>query len=115
MTYTKFQLKIVIKKEKILQATVQKGNAVIRLQDAVGAILLDEDLLNKENNIERIVEIVNEQVKAEAEKDRKSRHDYVVYTLVDSEGIVRYVGRTKDYERRMKEHEQLGGKNSNII
>ena len=33
-----------------------------------------------------------------------------MYTLVDSEGIVRYVGRTKDYERRMKEHEQLGGK-----
>ncbi|MBQ7065905.1 MAG: GIY-YIG nuclease family protein [Lachnospiraceae bacterium] len=29
---------------------------------------------------------------------------------MDSDGEVRYVGRTQDYDRRMKEHERPGGK-----
>ena len=92
----------------ILRTTVAVGNAVIRLQDAVGAILLDEDLFTETKEITKIVERINAQVKAET--DTKNRREYVVYTLVDEKGVVRYIGRTNDYDRRMKEHERPGGK-----
>lgn len=40
--------------------------------------------------------------------------EYTVYTLIDSDNTVRYVGRTKNYGKRMTAHKIKGGKNATI-
>lgn len=88
-----------------LRNTIAIYNATVMLNESIDVII------NNGIVFESADDVVDE-VKAQTEtsqNDKKNR-SYVVYTLVDSENIVRYVGRTCDYERRMTEHDQPGGK-----
>ena len=49
-----------------------------------------------------------------AEKTNEGIHCYYVYTLVDDEGNVRYVGRTKNITARLAAHQKPGNKNSSL-
>ena len=56
------------------------------------------------HNVVRFKELVDAGINALEEEGKKRRNSiYTVYALSDSEGV-RYVGRTKDYETRMKAH-----------
>ena len=62
-----------------------------------------------ENMISSLQAIVNKKI------NLKLNNSYTVYTLVDgSDNTVRYVGRTKNYEKRMMEHAKKGGKNAKL-
>lgn len=62
------------------------------------------------NSTSTVAEKVKEEAKAEvrvrkiAISTTSSKESYTVYTLMDKQGIVRYVGRTKDYQARMESH-----------
>ncbi len=87
-----------------LRHVVAIENAVIRYHQAMAKILIDGKVFE---NIDQVVEYVNELVK---EENKSEKQLYVVYTLEDDDEEVRYVGRTKDYETRMKQHKRPGGK-----
>ena len=78
-----------------LRHVVAMENAVIRYHQAMAKILIDGKVFE---DIDQVVAYVNELVR---EENKDKRHCYVVYTLVDKEKTVRYVGRTKDYKTRI--------------
>ena len=62
-----------------------------------------------ENMISSLQSIVDKKINS------KSKTPYTVYTLVDgSDNTVRYVGRTRNYEKRMAAHRKAGGKNATL-
>lgn len=87
-----------------LKHVVAMENAVIRYHQAMAEILLDGKVFE---DIEQVVTYVNELVK---EENKSEKQCYVVYTLKDDDEVVRYVGRTKNYETRIKQHKRPGGK-----
>ena len=48
------------------------------------------------------------------DKLNERRQSYYVYLLVDNEGTVRYVGRTKNLDQRLKSHSSVGSRNKNL-
>ena len=82
-------------------------NTSVRFTDAVGTIVENGEILE---NPDRAIDAAIATTKAEALENTSTKKMYVVYTLVDRKGTVRYVGRTNNYERRMYEHNQPGGK-----
>ena len=104
--------------------TIRYNSFSIILVEVIG-IKLFLEMSAKE--VEDIAE--DKYVKEYKKEDDDTKRNYFVYTLVDKDGIVRYVGRTKDYNRRMaahkyngkiKQHTNVGddvfiGCNSNII
>lgn len=87
--------------------TVAIYNATIRMYDAINTIVVDGFILE---NADEAVDKVEEEAKAVALENTTALKLYVVYTLVNNEGTVRYVGRTNDYNRRMREHRLPDGK-----
>ena len=59
--------------------------------------------------VDNIVEAVRENVENKVLDRTKPCNIYTVYTLKDREGNVRYVGRTKNYEKRMENHKRPEG------
>ncbi len=59
--------------------------------------------------VDNIVEVVREIVEDKVLDRTKPCNIYTVYTLKDREGNVRYVGRTKNYEKRMENHKRPEG------
>lgn len=59
--------------------------------------------------VDNIVEAVRENVEDKVLDRTKPCNIYTVYTLKDREGNVRYVGRTKNYEKRMIQHSKADG------
>ena len=59
--------------------------------------------------VDNIVEVVREIVEDKVLDQTKPCNIYTVYTLKDGEGNVRYVGRTKNYEKRMTQHGKADG------
>ena len=57
-------------------------------------------------NFAEVIETIAKKLELSDEKAQEGADGYTVYTLVDSEGYVRYVGRTKDYGARMRAHRQ---------
>ena len=49
------------------------------------------------------------------DKLNEQRQSYYVYLLVDNEGTVRYVGRTKNLDQRLKSHSSVGSRNKNLM
>lgn len=66
--------------------------------------------MDSADDVNSVVENVKSRIKAELEEKTKKNRCYCVYTLVDLDGVVRYVGRTKDYKSRMEQHKRPGGK-----
>ncbi|MDE6624896.1 MAG: hypothetical protein K2K56_00850, partial [Lachnospiraceae bacterium] len=73
---------------------------------AVNDLISNIDLVG---DIDVVTEKVKSKVVAIEKESTKVQRIYTVYTLVDNAGIVRYVGRTKNYAQRMKQHAQPGG------
>ena len=59
--------------------------------------------------VDNIVEVVREIVEDKVLDQTKPCNIYTVYTLKDGEGNVRYVGRTKNYKKRMENHKRPEG------
>ncbi|MBO4863744.1 MAG: GIY-YIG nuclease family protein [Eubacterium sp.] len=84
-------------------ATISYNSFSVILVEVIG-IKLFLEMSAKE--IKDIAE--DKYVKEYKKEEDDTKGNYFVYTLVDADGIVRYVGRTKDYERRMREHANNG-------
>ncbi len=83
--------------------TIRYNSFSIILVEVIG-IKLFLEMSAKE--VEDIAE--DKYVKEYKKEDDDTKRNYFVYTLVDKDGIVRYVGRTKDYNRRMAAHKYNG-------
>lgn len=90
-----------------LIATVATYNATIIINNVIDTMVADGFILE---NADVAVEKVEEEAKATTLENTFTDKRYTVYTLEDAKGTVRYVGRTNNYDRRMEEHKQPGGK-----
>ena len=104
MAYNAAVLNIGLKALKLLSSIVAVYNAATAITQCIATLEIENVLAE---GIDNVVETVREMAESTT---KNANRNYVVYTLVDAEEIVRYVGRTNDYKRRMDEHNRPGGK-----
>ena len=79
--------------------TVRTVNFAIVVFEVIGIVTITN------MSSSQVKKAVDEKYKKEYKKrDDDEKKEFYVYTLVDNNGIVRYVGRTNDYDRRINEH-----------
>ena len=99
----------------VIIATAATTYALYFLAVTLVALILCDPVVQE--SINEMANDVQETIDAIAENINDSHPDeYTVYSLLDPEtGEVRYVGRTKNYEKRMKQHEKEGSKIADLV
>lgn len=94
-----------------LKSLIATTNAISNTYYMVNVIVEGVDWLtvSVDDAYEDIKAYVEKEIEKSALKRREDDNIYTVYTLADEEKNVQYVGRTKDYDRRIKEHKSKGG------
>lgn len=94
----------------VLLKNLARANAtVLSRYNYVYAINIALKGLDLIKDIDVIVEKVESAVVEVAKESIKKVCCYTVYTLEDADGNVRYVGRTRNYKKRMAQHKRVGG------